>query len=101
MPECHVCKMKTLFIAQPGARKKRENIFKQLVALCPPNDFSVVLYICPNSFIITEAERDFHNYLKSPAYIPFQTAALKQFAERIFHEKSGGNIISERIRPLG
>lgn len=91
---------KTLFIAQPGARKKREHIFKQLVALCPPNDFSSVLYICPNSFIITEAERDFHNYLKRPAYIPFQTASLKQFAERILHEKSGGHIISDRIRPL-
>lgn len=92
--------MKTLFIAQQGARKRRENIFRELLSLCPPNDFSSVLYVCPNSFIITEAERDFHDYLKRPAYIPFQTAALKQFAERIFHEKPGGNIISESIRPL-
>ncbi|MBI5676257.1 MAG: exodeoxyribonuclease V subunit gamma [Nitrospirae bacterium] len=90
----------TLFIAPPGARKRRDNIFKEIVSLCPPDDFSSVLYICPNSFIITEAERDFHSYLKRPAYVPFQTATLKQFAERIFHEKSGGSIISERIRPL-
>lgn len=92
--------MKTLFIAQPGARKKRDHIFKELLSLCPENDFSSVIYICPNSFIVTEAGRDFHNYLKRPAYIPFQAAALKQFAERIFHEKFDGNIILERIRPL-
>jgi ATP-dependent helicase/DNAse subunit B len=91
---------KTLFIAQPGARKKRDNIFKEIIRLCPPNDFSSVLYICPNSFIVSEAERNFHTYLKRPAYIPFQTATLRQFAERIFHEKSGGHIISESIRPL-
>lgn len=91
---------KTLFIASQGARKKREHIFKEIISLCPENNFSSVLYICPNSFIITEAERDFHDYLKRPAYIPFQAAALKQFAERISHEKSGGSIISERIRPL-
>ncbi|MBI5098925.1 MAG: exodeoxyribonuclease V subunit gamma [Nitrospirae bacterium] len=88
--------MKTLFIARPGARRRRDNIFKEIISFCPGNDFSSVFYICPNSFIISEAERDFHNYLKRPAYIPFQTSTLKQFAERIF----GGNTISERIRPL-
>jgi CRISPR/Cas system-associated exonuclease Cas4 (RecB family) len=92
--------MKTLFIAQPGARRRRDNIFKEIISFCPGNDFSSVFYICPNSFIISEAERDFLNYLKRPAYIPFQTATLKHFAERISHEKSGGNIISESIRPL-
>ncbi|MBI4825814.1 MAG: exodeoxyribonuclease V subunit gamma [Nitrospirae bacterium] len=91
---------KILFIAPSGARNKREHIFKEIVELCPENDFSSVLYICPNSFIITEAERDFHDYLKRPAYIPFQAAALKQFAERVFNENYGGSIISERIRPL-
>ncbi len=92
--------MKTLFAAPSGARRKREHIFKELATLCPENDFSSVLYICPNSFIVSEAERDFHNYLKRPAYIPFQAAPLKRFAERIFMENSKGNIIPEHIRPL-
>jgi len=90
----------TLFIAQPGARKRRDNIFREIISLCRGNDFSSVYYICPNSFIISEAERDFHNFLKRSAYIPFQTSTLKQLAERIFMEKSGVRIISERIRPL-
>jgi len=90
----------TLFIAQPGARKRRENIFGEIISFCQGNDFSSVHYICPNSFIISEAERDFHKFLKRPAYIPFQTSTLKQLAERIFTEKSGIHIIPERIRPL-
>ncbi|MBI4843069.1 MAG: exodeoxyribonuclease V subunit gamma [Nitrospirae bacterium] len=92
--------MKTLFTVSLGARRKREHIFKEIVSLCTGNDFSSVLYICPNSFIVGEAERDFHDYLKRPAYIPFQTSTLKQYAERIFNEKYDDSIISEHIRPL-
>jgi ATP-dependent helicase/nuclease subunit B len=89
--------IKTLFTAPPGTRGKRKHIFNELASLCPENDFSSVLYICPNSFIIGEAERDFHDFLKSPAYIPFRTATLRHLATGLCRAEG---TVSDRIRPL-
>lgn len=90
----------TLFIAPTGARNKRESIFRELVSLCPGNDFSSIQYICPNSFVVSEAERAFHHFLKRPAYIPFQTATLKNLAQKLHAETSRNGLVSEPVRPL-
>lgn len=90
----------TIFIAPPGARKKREHIFKELISLCPENDFSSVLYLCPNSFISREAEKNFFHFLKKPAYIPFQGMTLKNLGEKLYSEGHDSRRISERARVL-
>jgi len=90
----------TLFIAPLGARNRRAAIFGELVSLCPENNFSSIQYICPNSFVISEAEQAFHHFLKRSAYIPFQTATLKNLAQRLHAETSRSGLAPERIRPL-
>jgi ATP-dependent helicase/DNAse subunit B len=89
---------KKLFIAPPGSRKKREHIFREILSLCPENDFSSVLYICPNNFAINEAERDFHGYLKRPAYLPFESATLRHLAAKFQPDIKGK--ASDRMRAL-
>lgn len=91
---------KTIFIAPPGARRKREHIFNELISLCPENDFSSVQYICPNSFIISEAERDFFDFIKKTVYIPFQAMMLKPLGERLYSESFNESPVSEITRPL-
>ncbi len=89
-----------VFLASPGTRNKREHIFNKLVSLCPENDFSSILYICPNSFVIREVETGFHSFLKRPAYIPFQTMTLRHLGEKIYAENFNKRPITEKMRPL-
>ena len=89
-----------LFVAPPGARNKKELIFKEIISLCPGNDFSSILYICPNSFVIREVETGFHSFLKRPAYIPFQTMTLRHLGEKIYSENLDKRPITEKMRPL-
>jgi ATP-dependent helicase/DNAse subunit B len=112
----------TLFIAPLGARNKREAIFKEIISLYPENNFSPVLYLAPNNFVLTEAKRQFFSYLKKvgrkSVCIPFQAWTIKRLAVNL-HEtfnpvgacpgqpqgvaptkERTGNIISEHMRTL-
>ncbi|MBI4850039.1 MAG: PD-(D/E)XK nuclease family protein [Nitrospirae bacterium] len=102
----------TLFISPLGARNKKERVFKEIVSLCPDNDFSSVLYLAPNTYVASEAKRHFFSYQKnvrkSSAYVPFQALTIKQLAVNL-HENitppdlpldKGRNAISARIRTL-
>lgn len=100
-----------LFIAPPGARNKKEAVFGEIVSLYPANDFSPVLYLAPNTSVLTAAKRQFFSYLKDNhkkcVYIPFQTFTIKQFALHIYETikptlslNSRFLLISERVRTL-
>ncbi len=89
---------KKLFIAPLGSRKKREHIFREILSICPENDFSSVLYICPNNFAINEAELDFHKYLKQPAYLPFESATLRHIAAKF--QPDIKSTVSDRMRAI-
>ena len=97
-------KKTTLFVAPPGARNKKEPIFKEIISLCPEGDYSSVLYLSPNRFVLGEAEKDFFSYikkkLKRSAYIPFQSFTIKEFASNL-HEMFGNETrISDLTRSL-
>ncbi|GBD97055.1 MAG TPA: PD-(D/E)XK nuclease family protein [Nitrospirae bacterium] len=94
----------TLFIAPPGTGIKKESIFKEIVSLCPDNNYSSVLYLGPNNFLLSSAKSRFFSYLKKTfnksVYIPFQSLTIKQLAADL-HETHGINsAIPERIRTL-
>ncbi|MEW6601261.1 MAG: hypothetical protein AB1499_09840, partial [Nitrospirota bacterium] len=99
----------TLFIAPVGARNRRASLFKEITAAHPGNDFSGVLFLGPNNFSLSEAERQFFSHMKkqhgASAYIPFRSLTIRQAASML-HESSsaegqeGGDEISEHIRPL-
>ncbi|MBI5663933.1 MAG: hypothetical protein HZC49_02410, partial [Nitrospirae bacterium] len=99
-------KQGTLFIAPIGARNKREALFREIVSIHPDNNFSSVLFLGPNNFVLSETKRQFFSYLKkqhnTSAYIPFQSLTIKQVAS--IHQESqphgGQNVIPEHIRPL-
>ncbi|MBI5055711.1 MAG: PD-(D/E)XK nuclease family protein [Nitrospirae bacterium] len=102
----------TLFIAPFGVKNKKETIFKEIVSLCPGNDFSSVLYLAPNTSVAAEAKRHFFSYQKNvrkrPAYVPFQALTIKQLAVNLNENVTppdlpldkGRNAISARIRTL-
>ncbi|MBI4680485.1 MAG: hypothetical protein HY753_04585, partial [Nitrospirae bacterium] len=94
----------TVFIAPPGARDKKANIFSEIVSSCPQGDYSGVLYITPNTFSQAEAKKRFFSYLKTEhkktAYIPFQSFPLKQLYINLYATYGSKKIISAGIRPL-
>lgn len=71
----------TLFIAPLGARNRKDLLFKKILSHHPENDYSSVLYICPNNYVLSEANNLFFSYvknnLKKATYIPFQSFTLK------------------------
>jgi len=102
-------KQGTLFIAPIGAQNRREHLFREILSLHPDNNFSSVLFLGPNNFVLSETKRQFFSYIKkqrnSSAYIPFQTLTIKQ-AAAMYHESSPEaeqereTVITELIRPL-
>ena len=78
----------TLFIAPLGARNKKKAIFREIVSLYPGNDFSSVLYLAPDNFVLSAVKREFFAYLKSEhnksAYISFQAFTIKQLARNLY-----------------
>jgi len=94
----------TVFIAPPGARDKKANIFNKIVDTCPTGDYSGILYITPNAFSQAEAKKGFFSYLKTlhkkTAYIPFQSFPLKQLYINLYAAYGRKKIISAGIRPL-
>jgi ATP-dependent helicase/DNAse subunit B len=93
-----------IFIAPLGARNKKAVLFNEIVSLYPENDYSSVLYLTPNVFVLTEAERQFFFHIKrfnkKPTYIPFQTFTIRHLAEYLHQLYCREDIISDRLRPL-
>jgi ATP-dependent helicase/nuclease subunit B len=94
----------TLFIAPPGARNKREHLFQGIIKSRKNTDYSSTLYLVPNTFIGTEAKRQFFSYQKKvqnqAAYIPFYTLTVKQFSSRIINASDSINTISAEMRTI-
>ncbi len=93
-----------IFIVPLGAKNKKEPVFKEILSLCPENDYSSVLYLCPNNFVQTTVKSQFFSYLKKTftksAYIPFQSTTIKQFAAHLHNTYGRNNTFSDRIRTL-
>lgn len=93
-----------LYITSPGARGRKEPLFDEIISLCPENDYSSILYLCPNQFILKEAKRDFFSFLKknnrSLAFIPFRVFTLKGLALSLQESSGKGRVISEDMRVL-
>ncbi|MEK7238240.1 MAG: hypothetical protein AAB012_01955, partial [Nitrospirota bacterium] len=105
-----------VFIAPPGTRNKKANIFDEIVSLCPESDYSSVLYITPSAFSQRETRRQFFSYLKNVhkknVYIPFHSFTLTNLCTDLYETfnppsppfnkggMGGFEIISDRIEPL-
>lgn len=94
----------TLFIAPPGKGNKKEALFDELAARVPGNDYSQVLYLSPDNFLLSEARDLFFSWRREkgrgPAYIPFRSMTVRQFAAGLHSEYGAGTPISGRIRTL-
>lgn len=94
----------TFFISPPGDRHMREAVFREIITLRPDNDYSRVLYLGPNAFILEEVRDRFFNYFRSvsgnPAYIPFQSLTIRQLAADLHDAYAAGSIISDRVKTL-
>lgn len=93
-----------LFIASPGARNKREALFREIVSRHTGYDYSSVLYVAPNNYVISEAGSNFFSCIqanhKEPAFIPFQFQTIKHFAHSLYKTIGDRKIITDRIRVL-
>ena len=93
----------TLFIASPGTGNKKEMLFDELLSQYPGNDYSPVIYLSPDNFLLSEARDLFFYYRRKKgegAYIPFRSVTLRQFAADLYGECGGKTPISGRIRTL-
>jgi ATP-dependent helicase/DNAse subunit B len=94
----------TLFIAPSGRGNKKKIIFKEILNLCPGNDYSSVLYLAPSSFMLSEARRRFFSFIKetreTSAYIPFQALTIRQLAANLHEAYSEKNVIADRLQTL-
>ncbi len=94
----------TLFTAHPGARNRKEAVFREIVTLYPDNDYSRVLYLGPNNFVLAAARSRFFNYFKmsrkKSAYIPFQCLTIKQLAASLHDAYGTAGTISDRMKTL-
>jgi ATP-dependent helicase/DNAse subunit B len=93
-----------VFLASHGVRKKKEAIFKEIVTLCPGNDYSRVVYLGPDAPFLSNVKWLFYRHIvKSDArkaYIPFQAVTIRQISHDL-HETFGQNeIITDEIRTL-
>ena len=94
-----------LYISRPGAENKKDVLFEEIQSLCPDsNDYSRVLYLGPNSYVISSVRGRFFSYLKNSgnttAYVPFRTKTIKQLAVDLHSRYGEGRLISDRIRGL-
>jgi ATP-dependent helicase/DNAse subunit B len=94
----------TLFIAPPGAGNRKETLFEKIVSLSPDSDYSSVLFLVPNSFVLKSAKSQFYSYLKKSAgrsaYVPFRAMTIKQLAADLYEDCGQHRVISERVRTL-
>ena len=94
----------TLFIASPGRGNNREALFNELLSLYPGNDYSHVLYLSPDNFLLSEARDLFFSFRRDkgegPAYIPFRSMTVRQFAADLYGESGGKTPVSGHIRTL-
>jgi len=93
-----------IFIAPLGARDKKTVLFNEIVSLYPENDYSSVLYLTPNVFVLREAERQFFFHVKRfnkrPTYISFQAFTIRHLAEYLHQLYGREDVLSDRLRPL-
>ncbi|UCD34232.1 MAG: PD-(D/E)XK nuclease family protein [Nitrospiraceae bacterium] len=94
----------TLFLAPPGAGNKKEPLFRKIVSSFPGIDYSPVLYLGPNLFVLSEARSQFYAFLKRSrgcsAYIPFQCSTIRQLAADLHEKYSPTPVISDSLRTL-
>jgi len=93
-----------VFLTSPGARKKKEATFNEIVTLCPGNDYSRVVYLGPDATFLSNVKKLFYRHITKSddraAYIPFQAVTIRQLSHDL-HEAFGQNeIISDEIRTL-
>jgi len=97
-------KVSEIFIAPPGTRNRQASVFAKILALCPGNDYSSVLYLGPDAPFLAHAKRLFYNYhAKSgdrKAYIPFRAVTIKQLSYDLHETHGADEIISDEIRTL-
>ncbi len=93
-----------IYITSPNVMDKKSLLFNKILSLYPDSDYSSIMYIGPNAFILTEAKRQFFSFLKKSnkklAYIPFRSFTLKDLAASIDESFGKGGIIPEHIRIL-
>ena len=97
-------KKTTILISPSGDRQVREAVFREIISLCPDNDYSRILYLGPNSFILEAVRERFLDYFRSvtkrSAYIPFQCLTIRQLAAGLHDAYAAEGIISDRMKTL-
>jgi len=92
---------KILYIAYGGDSRPA---FERIVELCPQNNYSSILYLSPDPFILREAEREFFWFLKDigrgGAFIPFRSLTLNGLASGLMEPSLRGRVVSEDMRVL-
>ncbi len=94
----------TVFVAPSGAKRRKDPVFKEIISQCPENNYSSVIYIGPNNYVISAARNEFHIFQNrttgKSAYSPFRGITLNTLALDL-HEKFGDkNVISDHVRTL-
>lgn len=94
----------TVFTAPPGAGNKKGPLFEAVISSYENNDFSRVLYIAPNSFVLSAARDSFFSFFqrhrKKQAFIPVRFMTIKQLAGGLYEDHGGNRIVSDRMRIL-
>ncbi|GBE40196.1 MAG TPA: PD-(D/E)XK nuclease family protein [Nitrospirae bacterium] len=93
----------TLFITPPGTGNNKEPLFDELLARHTGNDYSPIIYLSPDNFLLSEARDLFFSYRRKKggeAYIPFRSVTVRQFAADLYGEYGGKIPVSGRIRTL-
>jgi hypothetical protein len=93
----------TLFITPPGTGNNKEPLFDELLSRHTGNDYSQILYLSPDNFLLTEARDLFFSYRRKKggeAYIPFRSMTLRQLSADLYEEHGGKTPVSGRIRTL-
>ena len=97
-------KKTTLFIAPPGARNKKELIFKEIVSLYPEGDYSRVVYLGPDTSFLSNVKWLFYRHIATSnarkAYIPFQAVTIRQLSHDLYEIFGRNEIITDEIRTL-
>jgi len=83
---------------------RNDEVFKRILDLYPGNDYSSVLYLCPNWFVLKETNRSFFRFLKKElrgtAFIPPKTFTLRAFSSSLLGASNRVRLLSEEMRIL-
>lgn len=91
---------RVIYITPHSTVEARDLIFDRIISASAWNDYSSILYLCPNQFAVKETLRDFLSFLKRmekpTAFIPFRASTLYRLALSIHKERA----ITEDMRIL-